>query len=182
MDKLNTHTYDAQWKKELQLAIAADNIPDIPGVNLIELSTLSPDVRAQAANWREQLAGSHDERGSNEDSSNGVNARDILSRLERSIQYRLHVQSRICEMTVSELDEVCKMYGILRSGDTIDFDNGPVVRVVVDGSDIEEKIREANISLIDSYVEQLADIQNGSCPQGRTTRLFQIYVSLHVST
>lgn len=38
--------------------------------------------------------------------------------------------------------------------------------------------KQHDVSLIDLYVEQLADISNGSCIQGQTTRLFQIYVCL----
>lgn len=34
-----------------------------------------------------------------------------------------------------------------------------------------------DVSIIDLYVEQLADISNGSCLQGQTTRLFQIYLA-----
>lgn len=31
-------------------------------------------------------------------------------------------------------------------------------------------------SIIDLYIEQLADISNGACIQGQTTRLFQVYL------
>lgn len=188
MTSLDTHAYDAKWRDRLNHANAADealfadkNIQVASDIFSICLQRTNwPDgVRKQAQRWHTQLCNGEDH--SNMDRANEVSALDILMRLERIIQYRLSLEDSIAAASVADIDNVCAVYSLVKSGDCLDFD-GPDDNkhpIVVDHSDLQEQVRFANTSLIDSYIEQLADVQNGACPQGRTTRLFQIYVSFY---
>lgn len=65
---------------------------------------------------------------------------------------------------------------ILQSNEIDDANN-------VSPADILRKIERVfdaggDVDLGDFYIEQLADISNGSCIQGQTTRLFQIYTAM----
>jgi hypothetical protein len=176
---LDTHAYDAKWKEELQNINTLDdqffqNITDFPKLELIDLCTSDPGIKQLARNWHAQITVGG---GGNIDPANGVDASDILHRVERIIQYRLYMAERVAICDVEEVDRVCALYHIAKSGDPGD---PPEELMVVDLCDVEQKVHGFNTSIINGYVEQLADVQNGSCPQGRTTRLFQIYSSFYL--
>jgi len=193
MAALNTHSYDAKWKEELKNTNILDDqffngIANFPqNQDLINLSNIGPKIKRQAQNWRARIEKAG---GGNNDAANGVDASDILHRVERAIHYRLHLTSRIEQCDVEEIDAICNLYKIPKSGDVLDFDDSDDSNdsnhsddsnhpIALSHTDLEERLRESNTSLINAYVEQLAEVQNGSCAQGRTTRLFQIYTSFY---
>lgn len=189
MTSTDTHAYDAKWQEELKNvniahdAFFAESITEVmdverPEIDIVDLSTLSSDVKNQALAWRTQMLSAG---GGNADSANAVDASDILHRLERAIQYRLHLYATLTTdpMSIDDIDRICILYKLPKSGDIIDFGSFGEHPAVVSHDNLAEMINDANISIINAYVEQLADVQNGACAQGRTTRLFQIYASFY---
>ena len=185
---LNTHAYDAKWKERLIYVFYADDayfeytdaieMSDEEFTYIIERSSCAPNTITCAQNWRKQVL---ENNAANQDGANDVNALEIMRRLERIIQHRLDIEKRIPEMIVEEIDSTCAIYAIPRTGTCLDFDEPDDNKhpMVVDNSDLNEIVQSSNDSIINSYIEQLAEIQNGACPQGRTTRLFQIYTSFY---
>lgn len=190
MTSTDTHTYDAKWQEELKNvniahdAFFSESLTEVVNeaqINIVELSTMSTDVKNQALSWRAQMLNAG---GGNADSANAVDASDILHRVERAIRYRLHLHTSITtggldSMDIDDIDRICTLYKLPKSGDIIDFGPAGEHPTVVSHDNLAEMINDANISIINAYVEQLSDVQNGACAQGRTTRLFQIYASFY---
>lgn len=122
MELLNTHTYDGQWKAQLDEVLAKcggirplTNLPDFmlaPGAHRVFVNML--------------LSGN-----GNMDTVNGVDAKDLFALL------------------VHQLEELKKKY-----------------------------TESEFTSIYELSMEQIADIANGPCPQGRTTRIFQVLAAI----
>lgn len=186
MTSLDTHAYDAKWRDQLNDTNAADDnffastlMQDCLLNVCIQRTSWPESVCVQARRWYDQIRNNCDR--SNVDIANQVEALDILKRIERIIHHRLSIEDAIAEASIEDIDDICKTYSLLKTGDCLDFDepDDDKYPLVIDHSDLYERVCAANNSIIDSYIEQLADVQNGSCPQGRTTRLFQIYRSFY---
>ena len=155
---MDTHGYDGKWRAEYEEIIRAHSITDVPvafpNIRIpIHLATCDPSVIANAQKYEKILLNTND--AQNYDSINNVNATELLHRIAHILETRLQMQDRIPTMTADEIEQVKKMY-------------------VIENVNIDV-IRACNISMINGIVEQMADISNGACSQGRSTRLFQIY-------
>ena len=172
MTSLDTHSYDSKWIDELKNVNSKHEeffreIEKFPtDIDIINISRNQQEIKNTALAWRQRIIS-----GTEVDPANKVSPKDILLPTEFCILYRIRLEKIIDAADAENIRDICKLYSIPTTGDTFNSD-GPVV---VDNSNLESIIAANNVSIIDNYVEQLADINNGSCIQGQTTRLFQIY-------
>jgi hypothetical protein len=170
---MNTHAYDAKWREEYDAVIAQDDdvfpiseklcIESIQAdvTKFISMSSHPRNIINLAVRYLPQLADPNN--AQNKDSTNSVDATEILARIARALNYRIELADHVTTMLDEELNSVADMY-----------------KIPTEGHDaLAERVKEYNLSMIDSLVEQIADVNNGACSQGRTTRLFQVLKSFY---
>lgn len=158
---LQTHNYDGKWKSRKQEIFSKDdelfaNYPKetiFPKRELEDFVNLFSDERHKASALR-FLTVLENPRN-NHDPANDVNATEILTRIWRRMEFQ--------NPRKIENDEQLKL----------------IYKPPENCENITEFARESFETLARSLCEQIADIQNGSCMQGRTTRLFQILSSFY---
>jgi hypothetical protein len=157
---LQTHSYDGRWKERKRLIFEADDeafqgspetkIPDEFVEFVAEFSL--PEHKVAAARFLQAIR----DPAANADPANDVNATEIAARVWRLLKSRDPRQAAFSEESARKLyspPDSCE--------DAMAF------------------AARSFKSLAESLCEQIADIQNGPCVQGRTTRLFQILSSFY---
>lgn len=154
-EALDTHNYDGKWEEELK-EVNEKYEQFIKKYNAFTAEMGEIDIIALSTSdnvMKNQAVVWRNTilAGNAADPANNVCPGEILQKIEKC----MHI--RICLAGLAK--NICELYSVANSS-------------------VIDEMNSANVSMINSYVEQLADISNGSCIQGQTTRLFQIFSAL----